>query len=189
METVAPAFAARAESVVPMPERFVRLATEDDLTAVGRLLNACVAAMRQAGIDQWDEIYPTEAILLSDIRAGTMHLASDRQGTLVGTVVLNEVQIPEWSQVAWTFTDGPILVVHRLMVAPTEQGHGAGRSLMEFTETWARANGYRAIRLDAFTANPRALRLYGGLAYRDAGVAMLRKGPFRCFEKRLETAR
>ena len=50
----------------------------------------------------------------------------------------------------------------------------------------ARGSGYGAIRLDASWANPVALRLYHGLGYRDAGGATFRKGPFRCFEKRLQ---
>src|SRR5216683_1705261 len=77
-------------------------------------------------------------------------------------------------------------VAHRLMVNPKQQGKRIGRDLMRFAENWARAKGYSAIRLDAFSANPRALRLYGGLGYRDSGGASFRKGPFRCFEKELD---
>ena len=58
---------------------------------------------------------------------------------------------------------------------------------MNFAEDRARELGYCAIRLDAFTKNPRALRLYQTLGYHDAGGVTLRKGPFRCFEKRLDS--
>ena len=149
------------------------------------LLRDCVADMRQDGIDQWDEVYPSQQTLLTDIRAGAMHLGFENRETLVGALVLNEFQDAEWSKAQWTITGVPILVVHRLMVNPEHQGKGIARDLMGFAETWARGNGYGAIRLDAFSANPRALRLYRGLGYRDAGSASFRKGPFRCFEKRL----
>lgn len=43
----------------------------------------------------------------------------------------------------------------------------------------------RVIRLDAFTGNPRALKLYDGLGYRRSGYVTFRKGLFVCFEKRL----
>jgi GNAT superfamily N-acetyltransferase len=149
------------------------------------LLTDCIVEMRRAGIDQWDEIYPGHETLLTDIRAGTMHLGFLGRETLVGALVLNELQNAEWSLADWTITGVPILVAHRLMVDPGHQAKGIARDLMRFAETWARAGGYEAIRLDAFSANPRALPLYRGLGYRDAGGATFRKGPFRCFEKQL----
>lgn len=150
------------------------------------LLRDCIADMRRTGIDQWDEIYPSHKTLLTDIQAGTMHLGVHNRETLVGALVLNEFQDAEWSKAEWTIMTVPILVVHRLMVDPKHQGRGIARDLMQFAEAWARANGYRAIRLDAFSANLRALRLYRGLGYRDAGGASFRTGPFRCFEKALD---
>jgi GNAT superfamily N-acetyltransferase len=164
----------------------VRLATESNLDAVERLLGDCIAAMRQAGIDQWDEIYPGRQTVLSDVRAGTVFLAFRDEHTLLGSLVLNETQSPEWAPVQWEHSSARIVVVHRLMVDPKFQGAGIARELMRFAEDWARGHGYGAVRLDAFVANPRALSLYRGLGYRDAGGASLRKGPFRCFEKRLE---
>jgi len=164
----------------------VRPATEADLDAVERLLGDCIAAMRQAGIDQWDEVYPGRHTVLSDIHAGTVFLAFRDEPTLLGSLVLNETQSPEWAPVQWEYTSARVVVVHRLMVDPRQQGTGIARELMRFAETWAREHGYEAVRLDAFVANPRALSLYRGLGYRDAGGAWLRKGPFRCFEKRLE---
>lgn len=162
----------------------MRLATEGDLDAVRQLLKDCIAEMRRAGIDQWDEIYPSRETLLADIRHRTMHVTF-AETALVGALVLNVVQNAEWSQAAWAITDVPTLAVHRVMVHPTRQGRGVACDLMRSAEAWGRANGYGAIRLDAFCANPRVLRLYRGLDYRDAGGATFRKGPFRCFEKRI----
>jgi ribosomal protein S18 acetylase RimI-like enzyme len=71
------------------------------------------------------------------------------------------------------------------MIDPAYQRHGLARVLMAFVEHEARRRGCRAMRLDAFTQNPHALRLYEGLGYRDAGGIRLRKGAFRCFEKKL----
>lgn len=166
----------------------VRLATEANLDAVVLLLRDCVAAMRAEGIDQWDEIYPSRETLSSDIREGTLHLAYSDAATLVGAMVLNEHQNPEYAQVPWAFQDGRVAVVHRLMVAPSSQRKGIARWLMAFTEDRARELGYDAIRLDAFSENPRALRLYQDLGYHDAGSVTFRKGLFRCFEKRLGAA-
>ena len=162
-----------------------RTANSHDIDGVMRLVEDCIAAMRRAGIDQWDAIYPSRSVFDADIREGTLYLASGQDADLVGTVVLNEKQSPEYARVAWTLTTGRVGVVHRLMVAPMYQQQGTARALMAFAESRARESGYEVIRLDAFTRNPRALRLYEGLGYRDAGPVTLRKGLFRCFEKSL----
>ena len=90
-------------------ELSVRLATEHDLDAVVMPLRDCIADMRQAGIDQCDDIYPSDETLLTDIRAGTMHLGFQDRETLVGALVLNEFQSAEWSNAQWTITGVPIL--------------------------------------------------------------------------------
>lgn len=105
--------------MLPIPnELFIRLATERDVDAATALLRDCIADMRQVGIDQWDEIYPGHDTVLTDIRAGAMHLSFRQGGTLVGALVLNECQDAEWSTVPWTITSVPILVLHRLVVSP-----------------------------------------------------------------------
>jgi GNAT superfamily N-acetyltransferase len=74
------------------------------------------------------------------------------------------------------------------MVSSRCRREGIARTLMMFAERRARDLGYVAIRLDAFVHNPGALRLYQGLGCFDAGGVMLREGPFRCFEKKLQAA-
>jgi len=62
---------------------------------------------------------------------------------------------------------------------------GIARQLMQFAENRASELDFGAIRLDAFIANPAALRLYASLGYQVAGTVMFRKGLFQCFEKAL----
>jgi GNAT superfamily N-acetyltransferase len=90
--------------------------------------------------------------------------------------------------VDWSIRAPRVAVVHRLMVHPVCQGRGIGPYLMRFAELRARQLGYGAMRLDAFTRNPRSLHLYQRLGYRDAGPVRLRKGLFRCLEKDLAAA-
>jgi len=163
----------------------VRPAHADDLPRVGELLRDCVAGMRAAGIDQWDDVYPTPAMLGADVRDGALYVASAAARPVAAVFAIDEHQEPEYARVPWAARAGRVCVVHRLMVHPSCQGRGLGPLLMRFAESRARRLGYEALRLDAFTANPRALRLYAGLGYRDAGSVTLRKGSFRCFEKEL----
>jgi len=165
----------------------IRRAAPNDVDVLFKLLRTCVENMRSRGIDQWDEMYPDLVTIELDVRSGTAFLASVA-GEVVGTLVLNEHQDPEYSEVAWQFAAGRVAVIHRLMIQPAMEGKGIARVFMRFAEQRALSSEYRSIRLDAFTGNPRALRLYERLGYRDAGSVRFRKGEFRCFEKDLGTA-
>ena len=150
-----------------------------------QLVRRCIVEMTARGIDQWDEVYPNEETVRSDIRAHTLFVASLDAAARVGVFTLDTTEDPRWSVAEWTIRGVPVGVVHRLMVDPGYQGRGIARTLMAIAETHARSVGLGVIRLDCYSENPHALRLYAGLGYRDAGGAQLRKGLFRCLEKRL----
>ena len=162
----------------------VQLAAPADLDAVAALLAACVSEMQARGLDQWDDVYPTRATLAADIAGGTLYGAA-RAGDVVGSFTLNTIQDPEYGDVPWQILDGPVAVVHRLMVHPSVQRAGLGRHLMRVAEQRAYDLGFRAMRLDTYKMNDRALALYRSLGYAERGDVRFRKGVFACFEKAL----
>jgi GNAT superfamily N-acetyltransferase len=162
----------------------IRPGREDDVDAIMGVVRRVIAAMREEGIDQWDEIYPDRQVLSTDAREGALFVADDADG-LAGILVLNEFQNAEYAAVPWTFVTPPVCVLHRLFVDPGRRNRGIATVMVSFAEQRARELGYRTMRLDAFTRNPAALRLYHRLGYRDAGAVTLRKGVFSVFEKAL----
>jgi len=166
----------------------IRLADARDLEDLVGLLVDCIRGMRARGLDQWDEIYPTRATLQADLDDRALYVASTPTRPLAGAFTLNQRQEPEYAAVAWQIAGAPIAVVHRLMVHPATQGTGVGRQLMRLAERQAHRLGFRVLRLDTLVANDRALALYRGLGYREAGPVRFRKGLFACFEKLLDDA-
>ena len=161
----------------------MRPATAANLPAIYEIYRTAIDAMNKNGIPQWDEIYPSPAILEADLRRGELYVA-DSQGIVLASVVMNEQCDPAYDDATWEY-GGPYVIVHRLCVSPAAQGRGVGRWLMSAVEAWACARGYRAIRLDAFSLNPHALRMYTGLGYERRGEANWRKGLFYLLEKRI----
>ncbi len=157
-----------------------RPATAADLDAAMALVTAVIADMRRRGLDQWDELYPDRATLAADIAAGHLFVLRDDHG-LAAMVALNDDQPPEYAGVAWT-TPGPVLVVHRLAVAPHRHRSGLGRRLMDFAERLAARQGCRAVRLDTFSGNPVAQAFYGARGYARTGEVRFRKGRFVCYD-------
>lgn len=155
---------------------------EAELPLIMELKGACVARMRAAGIEQWDEVYPDAAVFGRDLASGTLHVL--REGdAILGCFTLDTAHDPLWQGMAWAVPPESAAVVRRLMVAPAAQGRGLAKKLMAHAESLARARGFRAVHLDCFLANPAALALYERLGYRRVGTAQTRKGPFVCFEK------
>jgi GNAT superfamily N-acetyltransferase len=113
-------------------------------------------------------------------------VASTDNGELVGGFTLDQNQDAEYASVPWSIVDDRVAVVHRLFVDPSHHGRGIAKKMMSVAERLATDLGCGSMRLDAFTLNPEALRLYQSLGYRDAGAVTFRKGVFRCFEKRLD---
>jgi GNAT superfamily N-acetyltransferase len=158
-------------------------ARQEHAAVVQGIIQACLQALRQAGIFQWDELYPNPELIEADIRYGSLYLAQESENCL-GAVSLNEHQEAAYQQVNWHGSQ-PVLVVHRLCVAPAYQGKGIAGRLMDFAEDLARRRGYASLRLDAYSGNPKAVRLYEGRDYRKAGQVYFPRRilPFFCFEK------
>ncbi len=154
-----------------------------DIEAVAAIFRRAIDAMDAKGIYQWDDIYPNKAILESDISSGEMRLVCDDE-RITGAVVLNDRQDAEYTQGDWFFRE-PAAVVHRLCIDPAYQHHGYGRQTIGLAEAALRDCGFQSVRLDAFSQNPYALRLYQSLGYRKAGEVHYRKGLFYLYEKSL----
>ena len=161
-----------------------RRAGTDDLDALVALYGAATRDMREKGIDQWDEYYPDREILAEDVESGDMTLGL-LDGQLACAYVVNREYDPEYELGAWEHTEGDFCVLHRLCVNPEMQGRGLARQAMARMEKNARDQGFDSVRLDVFSQNLHAQRLYERLGYRRTGEVRFRKGIFYLMEKKL----
>ena len=161
-----------------------RQASTADATELLQLARDCVAAMRSAGIEQWDEVYPSLDNIQTDIAHGTLWVWQEDE-KIMGCITVDSHQDPMWKNLAWTPNSEPVAAVHRLMVHPSQQGRGLATQLMHRAEAIARQSGSRSVRLDTFTNNPAAMALYPRMGYMPTGTVILRKGEFMGYEKLL----
>ena len=162
----------------------VEQAELQDAESVMQIITLCIQHMRAHGIHQWDETYPNLQVVEGDARSGSLFVIR-QDGFCIAAVCLNDVQPEQYRPLPWRCENGRALVIHRLCVRPEFQECGAGRCLMDFTETFAKEHSFSCIRLDAHTGNPRALALYEKRGYQRIGQAFFprRELPFDCFEK------
>jgi len=163
----------------------IRVANIKDFPTVFSLVETVIEDMNRQKIDQWDDIYPNEEVLKSDIENNSLYVI-EKADKITGITVLNEHQEAEYKNIIWKYSGGNVLVVHRLSVHPDFQGQGIARELMKFAEHYAEENRYDLIRLDAFKNNQNAVSLYEKAGYHLAGTVTFRKGEFYCFEKEIK---
>lgn len=163
----------------------IRLANESDVDVAWELLVACRTALLERGIAQWDTIYPSRDTVRNDVASAALYMLTADNGC-VGLVTLDGNAHSDYASMEWE-SEEPALIVHRLCVRPGMQGRGFGQRLMRFAEEHAANNGYRSIRLDAYSGNASAVSFYQQRGYRQVGQLYFprRPLPFYLYEWRV----
>jgi ribosomal protein S18 acetylase RimI-like enzyme len=162
----------------------LRKADKQDQEKIVCLYLKAIADMIKSGVYQWDEIYPNEEVLTEDIDRGEMYVLTD--GNFISAcVVINEEQDISYLPASWHNTEGRFAVIHRLCVHPDFQGKGIGKKTMQLAQEMLKREGFLSIRLDTFSKNPIARRMYEHLGFSYVGEVTFRKGLFYLMEKAL----
>ena len=105
-----------------------RRAEPEDLPRLLDLYLGSIALMRLQGIDQWDDVYPSEDVLAQDIANRDLYVLEDDDG-LAASVVLNEEQEPQYRYVDWRYHTGKIGPIHRPCVDARPWGKSCGEKI------------------------------------------------------------
>ena len=151
----------------------IRRAQEKDLAAVERIYDV-IHTEEEAGraCIGWErEVYPTrrtaeDALVRDDL------FVEEAEGRIVGTAIINRVQVDAYAEVKWLYPalDEQVMVLHTLVVEPACSGKGYGTKFVAFYEDYARENGCPYLRMDTNARNKAARKLYAGLGYWEAGI-------------------
>lgn len=151
----------------------IRRAQEKELAAVERIYDA-IHTEEEAGraCIGWErEIYPTrrtaeDALVRDDL------FVEEAEGRIVGTAIINRVQVDAYAEVKWLYPalDEQVMVLHTLVVEPACSGKGYGTAFVKFYEDYARENGCPYLRMDTNARNQTARKMYAGLGYWEAGI-------------------
>jgi ribosomal protein S18 acetylase RimI-like enzyme len=166
------------------------LAQAHHLEQVFHNLTASNKNLLTQGIYQWDDTYPSRALLEADIQSKTMFVLLENH-QVIASVSVDTKQPAVYSEIFWNPVTSNPLMVHRLCVAPEKQGQGLGRRMLEFVETYAKEKSHDCIRVDVHTQNKAALATYENRNFKRLGEVFFprRNVPFVCMEKVLMEAR
>ena len=162
-----------------------RLAEKSDIDDVVKLIKAAIVQMEADGIYQWDDIYPAKEDFINDIEKKSLYLAIDSK-KLAAIYVISAESDEAYKNATWENNDESAYILHRFCVSPDYQNKGIGKEVLAHIETQIYEMGYNSIRLDVFTENPYAQKLYRKSGYIVRGYADWRKGRFELMEKKIE---
>ena len=150
------------------------------------LLKACAQHLKYHKIFQWNENYPTIEHVNRDLVSNSLYCLK-KDNIIIGIIVIDENQSPEYQGVNWKYNSDKVLIIHRLAIKPSSQKGGLGKKLMDFALDYAINSNYTSIRLDAYSGNARIIKFYTNRNYKQRGEILFpyRELPFYCFEKEL----
>lgn len=161
-----------------------RKGAKEDLPQIMELVKSAVDHMETHGIFQWDNLYPTIEDFAEDIKEKQLFVGT-ADGGLAVICTVNRQCDGDYKNGQWKQPEKPFAVIHRLCVNPAFQNRGVARRTMSYIESLAKADGISAVRLDVYSKNPFALRLYQSCGYEEVGTVHWRKGEFWLMEKYL----
>ena len=148
------------------------------------MYKSCVKGMLTNDIDQWDETYPNDGVIMEDLIAQSYFVAEENS-IIIGGINIDKNQDKTYLDINWSDTSNQFLVVHRLGVKEEFWNKKIGKDLMLFTEKLVLEKRLNSIRLDTYSGNPKAMEFYKKLGYLKLGTINLKpdKNEYYCFEK------
>lgn len=129
------------------------------------------AALRELGIDQWQDGYPTAEIIERDIEsnAGCVYVEDNMVVGYAAIVLTGEIAYKQIDEHVWG-TGEDYVVVHRLCVGKDFTRKGIALSLMRKAKELAIEAGYSGFRIDTHRGNVRMLSMMDRLGFEYRGI-------------------
>ena len=151
----------------------IRKALSSDIDAVAGIYDRIHTAEETGrAVIGWKRgVYPERETAEKALARGDLFVCEDG-GRIVGTAVLNKIQVPEYYGAPWRYEapDVQIMVMHTLVIDPLAGGRGYGGAFEEYYEKYALENGCRYLRIDTNERNASARRFYAKRGYAEIAV-------------------
>lgn len=150
-----------------------RKATQQDIEALVKIYDDIHTAEEQghSQIGWVRDVYPTKRTALDSLARNDLFVA-ELLGEIVGTAIINQTQVEEYNLGNWQYPakENEVMVLHTLVISPTQAGKGYGKAFVSFYETYAKEHGCPFLRMDTNAKNQAARSLYQKLGYKEIGI-------------------
>lgn len=163
----------------------IRRATYDDLDTILSIVRSAQLSLRELGIDQWQDGYPTAEVIRADIDAGVGYVSCYGE-LVVGYAAIITTGEEAYRQIEelWRYK-GDYVAVHRLCVDGEHRRCGVALKLMSYAVQVAHEARCRAFRIDTHRGNIRMLSMLQKQGFEYVGIVRYESGERVAYELNL----
>lgn len=167
----------------------IRRANNNDIEAIMGIISDAQAALRELGIDQWQDGYPTAEIIMCDIesKVGYVYVEENTVAGYAAIVLTGEIAYKQIPNNVWA-TGEDYVVVHRLCVSKGYTRNGIALSLMRKAKELAIEAGYSGFRIDTHRGNVRMLSMMDRLGFEYRGIIHYESGERLAYDLKLNNS-
>lgn len=158
-----------------MSDIIFRKTQYDDIPQVLEIISQAQRYMKENNIDQWQNGYPNEESIISDIKKGEAFVGVLKDtGKIAATLAISLRGEPTYGYIdgKWKY-DEPYAVVHRVAVSSTLKGSGIAGKAFSFAENYAAENGFNFMRIDTHCDNKSMQRCIEKFGFEYSGIIYL----------------
>lgn len=164
-------------------EIVLRKAQQEDKDIIWSILQQAIARRKKDGSSQWQQGYPNEDTVETDITNGFGYVMTvDGVIAVYTALILNDE--PAYSNIdgVW-LSEGEFVVVHRVAVDERFAGQGMVKKLFDHIEDFTRSHGTPSIKVDTNFDNIAMLKILESKGYSYCGEVYLAGGIRKAYEK------
>ncbi|WP_281633532.1 GNAT family N-acetyltransferase [Flavobacterium luteolum] len=163
----------------------LRKAALSEVPAIWEILQDAIEQRRLDGSTQWQDGYPNELSIKSDIENGYGYVFTEDESILAYAAIIFDKE-PAYENIEGKWlTDGNYTVVHRVAVSKLAKGKGIATKLFQSIEGLSVENKIYSIKVDTNFDNTPMLKILDRLKYTYCGEVYFRGSARKAFEKRL----
>ena len=167
-----------------------RKTVQEDIPQIMEIIRQAQSYLKEQGIDQWQDGYPSREIVLTDIDLSRSYSAVI-DGEICGTFVLvddGEVTYDKIYDGHWITGDDSqsYVAIHRVAISVKNRGQGVSTPIINYAADYAKALGRSSLRIDTHEGNKVMRRMLEKHGFTYCGIIYLENGHSRvAYEKTL----
>ena len=148
-----------------------------DLDAIMEVVESARSFLKQQGLDQWQNGYPSRADYALDIEKGWSWVFEE-EGRIVSVLAIVPEADPSYAEIQGTWlTEGEYIAVHRVAVSEACRGSGVAGQMFELAGDLALGWGRNSLRIDTHPENQPMQHLLKKCGFAACGTIRLIGGP------------
>ena len=166
----------------------IRRSTAADISSLIPIFDEARRTIAALGIDQWQNGYPEEEVISSDVELGQSYLC-ELDGKMCGTFAIISCGEPTYDKIYdghWLTGDESqdYIAIHRVAISVSSRGSGLSGKIISYATDFAKNLGRKSLRIDTHRGNLVMRRMLEKNGFSYCGVIYLENGDERvAYEK------